>query len=36
MSLPFSVDLKLKDGSSIQLVPADERDVGLLRRFCWG
>jgi len=33
MSLIFPVDVKLKDGSLIQLVLADERDVGPLRRL---
>jgi len=33
MSLFFSVDAKLKDGSSVQLVQADERDVEPLRRL---
>ncbi len=33
MSLTFPVDAKLKDGSSVQLVLADERDVESLRRL---
>ena len=33
MSLTFPVDAKLKDGSPVQLVLADERDVEPLRRL---
>jgi GNAT superfamily N-acetyltransferase len=33
MSLTFPVDAKLKDGSTVQLVLADERDVEPLRRL---
>jgi len=33
MSLFFPVDAKLKDGSPVQLVQADERDVETLRRL---
>jgi hypothetical protein len=33
MSLMFPVDAKLKDGSPVQLVLADERDVEPLRRL---
>lgn len=33
MSLTFPVDAKLKDGSSVQLVLADERDVESLRQL---
>ena len=33
MSLAFPVDAKLKDGSPVQLVLADERDVEPLRRL---
>jgi len=33
MSLTFPVDAKLKDGSPVQLVLADQQDVELLRRF---
>ena len=31
MSLTFPVDAKLKDGSPVQLVLADQQDVELLR-----
>jgi hypothetical protein len=33
MSLTFPVDAKLKDGSSVQLVVADQQDVEPLRRL---
>lgn len=33
MSLTFPVDAKLKDGSLVQLVLADERDIEPLRRL---
>jgi hypothetical protein len=33
MSLTFPVDAKLKGGSPVQLVLADEQDVELLRRL---
>ena len=36
MSLTFPVDAKLNNGSPVQLVLDDERDVGLLRRLCRG
>jgi hypothetical protein len=35
MSLTFPVDAKLKDGSPVQLVLADEQDVEPLRRLYW-
>jgi hypothetical protein len=43
MSLTFPIDSKLNDGSPVQLVLADERDVEMLRerersrylKFCW-
>jgi len=33
MSLTFPVDAKLKDGSSVQLILADQQDVEQLRRL---
>ncbi len=36
MSLSFPVDATVKDGSPVQLAPADERDVELRRRLYRG
>ena len=33
MSLTFPVETKLKDGSPVQLILADQQDVEPLRRF---
>ena len=35
MSLTFPIDAKLKDGSPVQLVLADNQDIEPLRRLDW-